>query len=897
MGGNRLRGNRCEELSLWVPRPAQDAAGMGPTGRPMHLPIPLPANSERCDAATVRLEAARMSSGFTYDFFVSRRGPVAAQAQQVADILIGEGYKVVVQDFDFASSGHFVLDIDRALKQSQHLLILYSHDYDTNFWTQQEFANFQAARSGDEQRQIRLLRCDDAVPDGLLAGITHGVLTGVSDPGEQRRIVLAVAEGRTPTTRASPRVFGGTMPLENRLFTGRDDLLAAMHAALASNAAAALTQTAVHGLGGVGKTSLAREYIRLHAGDYSGGVWWITASDPSRTADGFAELARVLLPGLPIDIPAAEAARAVLAELDRREAPFLLIYDNAPDPAALAGLLPKRGPKVLITSRHPGWNRQAVPLAVNELAEDAAVALLQSVAGRAGQDDAGARRLARELGCLPLALDQAGAYVRETLVSFDDYAAQVAVLLRRLGDNPDYPDSVAATFDLAIARAAERAPAAEDALGLFAWVAPEQIPLALLDLPTEARAESLAALRSLSLVSLAVETAAGLAVTVHRLVQAVMRDRLAAKGVAEASRSLALHRFAGMFPYAFNEPTHWPLCRVLLPHTYALVARLTPDDQTPELPLLLNRVGNCLGAMGDAGGALPLYRRALERNERVLGLEHAETLATMNNLAHCLQTMGDAAAALPLHRRALENCKRVLGAEHPDTLLAVNNLASCLQTLGSAPAALALFRWALESSERVLGAEHPGTLLGVNNLAGCLQTLDDAAAALPLFRRALESSERVLGAEHPDTLSSVNNLAHCLETLGDPAAALPLRRRALESSERVLGAEHPQTLTSVNNLASCLQTLGDDAAALPLYRRALESRERGLGAEHPQTLTSVNNLAYCLRALGDPAAALPLYRRALAGMQRLYGQDHPSTRTIKANLDSATKPAGPYDAT
>jgi hypothetical protein len=135
MGGNHLRGNRCEELSLWGPGPAQDAAGMGPTGRPMRLPIPLPASSERCDAATVRLEAARMSSGFTYDFFVSRRGTVAAQAQLFADILTGEGHKVIVQDYDFASSSHFVLDIDHALKQSQHLLILYSHDYDTDFWT------------------------------------------------------------------------------------------------------------------------------------------------------------------------------------------------------------------------------------------------------------------------------------------------------------------------------------------------------------------------------------------------------------------------------------------------------------------------------------------------------------------------------------------------------------------------------------------------------------------------------------------------------------------------------------------------------------------------------------------------------------------------------------------
>nr|WP_294528869.1 tetratricopeptide repeat protein [uncultured Rhodopila sp.] len=81
----------------------------------------------------------------------------------------------------------------------------------------------------------------------------------------------------------------------------------------------------------------------------------------------------------------------------------------------------------------------------------------------------------------------------------------------------------------------------------------------------------------------------------------------------------------------------------------------------------------------------------------------------MNNLAYCLQALGDASAALPLYRRALESCERVLGAEHPDTLGSVNNLAHCLQALGDASAALPLFRRAAEGLERSLGRDHPTT--------------------------------------------------------------------------------------------------------------------------------------------------------------------------------------------
>ncbi len=159
---------------------------------------------------------------------------------------------------------------------------------------------------------------------------------------------------------------------------------------------------------------------------------------------GLAALAHALDPRLPPDTPPEQAARAALDHLATRQMPFLLIYDNAPNPRALAGLLPTRGARVLITSRHPDWAAQARELRVAEMAEDDAVALLQRRAGR--RDEAGARRLALELGCLLLALDQAGAYAKQTLTSFDDYAQQVEALIDKGGSNPDYPATVAATL-------------------------------------------------------------------------------------------------------------------------------------------------------------------------------------------------------------------------------------------------------------------------------------------------------------------------------------------------------------------------------------------------------------------------------------------------------------------
>ena len=142
---------------------------------------------------------------FAFDFFISRRGTVAAEAQEVADILQSEGYRVLVQDYDAALGESFPLFIHDALTKARHLLVLHSADYDSTRWTRQEFANFLAAPDARAaERRLCVLRCDAADPRGLLSGVVYGDLHGVTDPAERRRIVLAVARGEAPAARSAP---------------------------------------------------------------------------------------------------------------------------------------------------------------------------------------------------------------------------------------------------------------------------------------------------------------------------------------------------------------------------------------------------------------------------------------------------------------------------------------------------------------------------------------------------------------------------------------------------------------------------------------------------------------------------------------------------------------------
>ncbi|KAG1668517.1 hypothetical protein FOA52_012111 [Chlamydomonas sp. UWO 241] len=281
-----------------------------------------------------------------------------------------------------------------------------------------------------------------------------------------------------------------------------------------------------------------------------------------------------------------------------------------------------------------------------------------------------------------------------------------------------------------------------------------------------------------------------------------------------------------------------------------------------------------------------LYRHELAGRERVLGMEHPDTLNSVSNLANALQFQGKLVEAGPLYQRALAGSEKVLGAEHPITLSSVNNLATLLRAQSKLHEAGPLYQRALEGREKVLGVEHPDTLTSVSNLASLLRAQGKLGEAGLLYQHALAGRKKVLGVEHPDTLCSISNLASLLQAQSKLGEAEPLFLRALEGGEKVLGVEHPITLSSVNNLAALLFAQGEYSKAAPLFLRALMGGEKVLGMEHPDTLTSVSNLACLLQAQGKLGEVEPLFRRALAGKEKVLGAEHHDTRICVINMAS-----------
>jgi tetratricopeptide (TPR) repeat protein len=761
--------------------------------------------------------------GERYDFFLSRRGSVAAIAQEVTDVLKENGYEVVVQDYDIQIGESWVLAIHDCIKSSRDLIILFTSDYEKSQYTREEFAAFWKKQADEpDKHRIIVLRCEDVQPDGLLSHNVFQDLVGVNDAEERKRRIIAAAKRRSAAPPLPPRPFIGVPP-RIASFTGRADELDRLDTTLIQDRPAAVTQAtgraAVRGMGGVGKTSLAVEYAHRFRGLYAG-VCWCPSETRTGLLSALAILAATLGAATAEEADVEKAAKAALRRLAEQRATWLLVYDNVTAPDHIADFLPSAGARVLITSRFSDWGEVADEVALDVLPLEQAVVLLQRRTARS--DAAGARMLAEALGCLPLALDHAAASCRRSQMRFADYAEKASSIIRTLPRGAGYPRSVAATFDLAITEVDAQCPATEALMAYLAQCAPERIPMTLVEGAVENEAERLEAVAALAEVSLLKHDPfedGTPAVTVHRLVQAVALARSEAKGSVQVARGLFIARLAAIYPEdeRSQDPKFWPLCSQLTPHLLALrEARSDAVLDVTEWANLLDRAATYLDSRAAFSQLNTLVRHVLATCERALGPEHPLTAENLNNLAITLHSQGDYAAARPLYERALAVREKVFGPEHPYTATNLNNLANLLRDTGHAAEAEPLFRRGIVIGEMTLGPEHPDVATRLSNLAVLLGKIGRTSEAEPLFHRAIAIGEKTLGLGHPLTQRYRSHFARLLVGTQRASEALALGEAALATHQAASGSSHPWTKDSARVTADALDALGrgDGAKAL-----------------------------------------------------------------------------------
>jgi tetratricopeptide (TPR) repeat protein len=704
-----------------------------------------------------------------------------------------------------------------------------------------------------------------------------------------------------------PEVIENVPYARNPYFTGRETVLQNLHEALSRDSATALTQGyAIFGLGGIGKTQTAVEYTYRYRSDYQF-IFWSRADTEVALQAGCVEIAKLLDLSEKDATNPAETVQAVKHWLEHT-GEWLLIFDNADTPEMLKAYYP-RNPKghLLLTSRAQLFDTLGIarPLALEKMDPEEALDFLFTRTERIQSDPVeknAAARLAAELGYLPLALEQAAAYITAKMARFQDYLTsyqqqRLALLNKAQPKTGEYPASLAKTWALNFQEVAKD-PVAADILRVSAFLSPDAIPLELLSSGASqlgpVLADALAAsgdplalneaLEPLTRYSLIRRDVDAQTYSLHRMVQEVVKDQVGAEGGARQAEwaERVVRAVAQSFPQVDYQT--WTHCERYIPHVLLCAAQMDHWSMTfPEARILLLQAGLYFYQRGQYRETEPLWNSALAMCERVLGPEHPDTLNMINNLAALYWSQGKYEQAEPLIQRALEASERVLGPEHPDTLYIVNNLALLYGNQGKYEQAEPLYQRALEASERVLGPEHPDTLRILNNLASLYTNQGKYEQAEPLYQRALETRERSLGPEHPNTLNIVNNLANLYTDQGKYELAEPLYQRALATRERVLGPEHPDTAQIIYNLALLYKNQGKYKQAEPLYQRALAIDEKVYGQDHPEVATDLSSLANLYYNQGKYEQAAPLYQRALAIREQVFGSDHPLTTQVRNN--------------
>jgi tetratricopeptide (TPR) repeat protein len=729
----------------------------------------------------------------------------------------------------------------------------------------------------------------------------------------------------------------------NPLFTGRDRYLEQLYSSLTNTAS--ISTLIICGLGGMGKTQIALEYAYRYQNRYQAVIWINAATHTTLVTDcvSLASSLKLSIGNMLDQSLLINGVKRWLAEHDQ----WLLILDNVDKLDLIHDILPIKcnGHSILTTRSQVTWpSAIAIDLEKMEKEEGTKLLLVRakllepaSPLAQAHQEDLiGTYKIVTAMDGLPLALDQAGAYIEETGCSITEYLERynqkkIALLKRRGTTDANYLNSVVATWSLSFEELAQNSPAAADLLRFCAFLAPDAIPqevvtasmpdpspylqaftadLSLLD-------DAILDLRRFSLIR---RNRDSKTLSLHRLVQTVLKANM-----DNSSQLLWAERAIQSVISIFPSPQDalWPQAQRYLPHVHMCIELMRHYNlshlDTPELfyhagrwqhehaqykeaeffyqhtlhtleqkedrdDAALTKTLDSLGWLyldqADYQKAVSLYQHALTIKQSFFGSKHLESAITLHALGRTYHAQGEFAQAETFYQQALTLKEQVCGPDAAEVATTLQAIAWLYLDQKLYNQVEPLCQRALTIRILTLGMQHASTAITLHQLATLYYEQKRSLEAEALYQQSLTIKEQVLGSDHPFTAITLDSLARLYHNQHDYTQAFGLYQRALIIREQALGPDHPFTAATLDHLARLYHDQHLYEQAETFYQRALAIREQTLGPDHRITAITLHRLAKLYEIQGLYNQAEDFYQRTLKTRKQALGCTHPSTLVV-----------------
>ncbi|EHK16959.1 uncharacterized protein TRIVIDRAFT_113898, partial [Trichoderma virens Gv29-8] len=649
---------------------------------------------------------------------------------------------------------------------------------------------------------------------------------------------------------------------------------------------------ALWGLGGSGKTQIALDYAYRRCDDSNCCVFWVHADSEATFITDYKAIGQKL--GVDESLDGSDLLNAVRSSIEAQPR-WVIILDNA-DNLKLFGVDREEGMNERLSRYIPGgpqgtilWTSRDAHITgtlvgssrgieVSSMTRGEATALLAATRGdRLAVEDVGIDQLLEELQRLPLAVSQAGAYIRRTSMTIKEYldlltqgSSRWDLLKMNSFDRhrrPEVSNSVLETWKISTQKIREESELSYRILNVIAYLDSQDIPHELIvaasrySVDEEGRAEQVHKLEVQQAVMRLVEFSfldmrrgeGGLRIyEMHKLLQEAVRYGLWVQGPMEMAfseittrhnqpqnaeayySSIALQMVDDIFPVSKQDS--WARCEQFIAHAIRVGEWAEISGKAVETSALLGRVSDFLYDRGRWREKEPVDRRALDLRREALGEEHPDTVISLSNLAITYHEQGRYDEAERLKNQVLDLRREILGEKHPNTIRSMVNIAATYYVQGRYDEAERLTKQGLDLQREILGEKHPSTIWSIAKLAAIYFAQDRLDEAMRLSKQGFDLQREILGEKHPDTIFSMTYLAAVYYTQGRYDKAERLQKQALDFQREVLGEKHPHTMRSMANLSAIYYRQGRYNEDERLKKQALDLKREVLGEKHPDTI-------------------------------------------------------------